>query len=378
LGKYFGEGHTGEQLDSVIGLQRNTWRYYDSGTGRWISQDPMGLAAGPNLYYYAKNDPTNAIDPTGLLECDDRSFWGTKGLQDISTNIENYVNSVIADARKKYPPGTPDAAQLITRYVYDKLGTNRPGSGVGPKNNVSEITEIEYWLKTNLKQGTQQYQFDFKYSRYGRSSVNVLSGLPALWTDEFAQHMIAPTINVQGILMGTDKWGHFFQQGYWIYDLGLNDTGALSLSMWLEGDKDCYKKPWYPNVREKVGDVLGGPREMDLQWSAILKEKYGASMFFGIFGAASTGVISYADIQANYNGASFYRALAKDPYGYTFNIKNDIPRAILAQWNEQTNKNRFVPGITVDDTVFPPAPAVITGRPPEPRVGRPGESLTGQ
>ena len=29
-----------------------------------------------------------------------------------------------------------------------------------------------------------------------------------------------------GILMGTDKWEHFFQQGYWLWDLAYGDAMA--------------------------------------------------------------------------------------------------------------------------------------------------------
>ena len=34
---------------------------------RFISEDPAGFAGGPNFYDYAKNRPTNLIDPTGLF-----------------------------------------------------------------------------------------------------------------------------------------------------------------------------------------------------------------------------------------------------------------------------------------------------------------------
>src|SRR6266849_1881547 len=60
--------YTGRQLDAETNLQYNRARYYDSNHGRWISQDPLGFAAGDaNLYRYAGNDATNATDPTGLL-----------------------------------------------------------------------------------------------------------------------------------------------------------------------------------------------------------------------------------------------------------------------------------------------------------------------
>ncbi|MBU0708026.1 hypothetical protein KKG41_06675 [Patescibacteria group bacterium] len=34
--------------------------------GRWLSQDPLGMVNGPNMYAYCKNNPTNLIDPWGL------------------------------------------------------------------------------------------------------------------------------------------------------------------------------------------------------------------------------------------------------------------------------------------------------------------------
>jgi hypothetical protein len=41
-------------------------RYYDSESQRFLSEDPLGLAAGdPNLYGYTKNNPINFRDPTG-------------------------------------------------------------------------------------------------------------------------------------------------------------------------------------------------------------------------------------------------------------------------------------------------------------------------
>ncbi|MEX2281155.1 MAG: RHS repeat-associated core domain-containing protein [Gemmatimonadota bacterium] len=43
-------------------------RYYDFRTRRFISEDPIGLAGGINLYTYADNDPVNGSDPTGLQD----------------------------------------------------------------------------------------------------------------------------------------------------------------------------------------------------------------------------------------------------------------------------------------------------------------------
>ena len=68
LGRYT---WTGRELDSVTGLQYNRARWYDPQLGRWISQDPMGFAAGDsNLYRYVNNKPVMSTDPSGMQEAD--------------------------------------------------------------------------------------------------------------------------------------------------------------------------------------------------------------------------------------------------------------------------------------------------------------------
>jgi RHS repeat-associated protein len=56
----------GAQYDTVTGLYYMRARYYDPTVGRFISEDPAGLAAGINPYSYADGDPVNGSDPTGL------------------------------------------------------------------------------------------------------------------------------------------------------------------------------------------------------------------------------------------------------------------------------------------------------------------------
>jgi RHS repeat-associated protein len=61
-------GYTGRPFDAATGLQNNLNRWYDPNVGRWISEDPVGFAAGDaNLYRYVGNSPTNFIDPSGLF-----------------------------------------------------------------------------------------------------------------------------------------------------------------------------------------------------------------------------------------------------------------------------------------------------------------------
>ncbi|MEV2226265.1 putative T7SS-secreted protein [Nocardia vinacea] len=56
----------GQQYDSETGLHYNLNRFYDPGTGRYLTQDPLGLAPASNPGIYPHN-PTTWIDPLGLI-----------------------------------------------------------------------------------------------------------------------------------------------------------------------------------------------------------------------------------------------------------------------------------------------------------------------
>ena len=43
-------------------------RYYDPQEGRFLSEDPIRFAIGPNFYTYVANDPAGQIDPSGLQQ----------------------------------------------------------------------------------------------------------------------------------------------------------------------------------------------------------------------------------------------------------------------------------------------------------------------
>ena len=55
----------GQYYDEETGLHYNLFRYYAPECGRFVSQDPIGLAGGINLYQYGPN-PLSYIDPLGL------------------------------------------------------------------------------------------------------------------------------------------------------------------------------------------------------------------------------------------------------------------------------------------------------------------------
>jgi RHS repeat-associated protein len=58
-------GFTGREADGT-GLYYYRARYYDSRQGRFLTEDPIGIKGGINVYQYALNDPVNLFDSLGL------------------------------------------------------------------------------------------------------------------------------------------------------------------------------------------------------------------------------------------------------------------------------------------------------------------------
>ena len=103
--------YPGQYADDSTGLHYNTFRYYDPDVGRFISQDPIGLRGGENLYAYAPN-PTGWTDP-----------WGWAGNPANATHItyEGVKNGkpYVGYASK---PGLGHSAEDVLKYRYPSTG----------------------------------------------------------------------------------------------------------------------------------------------------------------------------------------------------------------------------------------------------------------
>lgn len=58
-------GYTGHRTHTDSGLALTLYRGYDAGVGRWVSEDPLGVADGPNRLAYVRNAPITLVDPDG-------------------------------------------------------------------------------------------------------------------------------------------------------------------------------------------------------------------------------------------------------------------------------------------------------------------------
>ena len=59
--------YTARESDTETGLYYYRARYYEPGTGRFTSEDPIRFSAGLNFYTYVRNRSASYVDPSGLL-----------------------------------------------------------------------------------------------------------------------------------------------------------------------------------------------------------------------------------------------------------------------------------------------------------------------
>lgn len=163
--------------------------------------------------------------------------------------------------------------------------------------------KIEVWaLNTELVDrvpATPEEEFEFRerYLYSGTPKIDIVRWMPP-----------SPTILVNGIRIGTDKLSHFFSEGifyHWLYHRALGDG--------LD-----------PEAAERRATRVG-----------ILTER----TFLGL---SSSGVLSRADLEANYEGMRFYIDLCdgddpnleKTPDGWILKRPFDLRDYVTPEWDE--------------------------------------------
>ena len=99
---------TGRELDPETGLYFYRARYYDPNSGRFISEDPIGISGGDfNFYKYSVNNPANRIDPFGLQDfgyADDyvSILYDSPAALELNRDAENYGRAVQKGLKNLY------------------------------------------------------------------------------------------------------------------------------------------------------------------------------------------------------------------------------------------------------------------------------------
>ncbi|MFG6207929.1 RHS repeat-associated core domain-containing protein [Pseudomonas retamae] len=101
----------GQYFDAETGLHYNRHRYYNPGTGRFLTPDPIRLAGGLNNYQYVPN-PTGWVDPLGLM-------CGKGDCPDVSPPLtQSQIDEIIATPKGMRPdPSSYLSADYISNHL---------------------------------------------------------------------------------------------------------------------------------------------------------------------------------------------------------------------------------------------------------------------
>ncbi|RZI59902.1 MAG: hypothetical protein EOP14_03335, partial [Pseudomonas sp.] len=122
----------GQYFDDETHLHYNTFRYYDPAVGRFITQDPIGLLGGFNLYQYGPNT-TGWIDPFGLCKS---SVSGDKGRAKAVHDLEQNGYKVVAEEVTMKVNGSRVRADIVAKDAHENVHVFevKHGSGGLTKN----------------------------------------------------------------------------------------------------------------------------------------------------------------------------------------------------------------------------------------------------
>jgi hypothetical protein len=199
-------------------------------------------------------------------------------LTDSKSDVNTVINVALSKARSN--AGSPPNADKVIDGLFDILAKN---TSVGR-------SAIEDWA-ANLPAA--------KVKLPPQSSTKYKGVTYGIWSNPIFP-ILNPSMKVNGICIGSDKLGHFLQQGHEYYDAVRRQGAGVATAVELLGER-----------------TEGGG-----------------------YGLSTTGVYSRADLAANRQGLQLYDDLAANP-ALTF----DISKYISSQWNEESNPSYYENGV---------------------------------
>ena len=154
-----------KRTDSESGCVYFGRRYYDPTVGRWLTQDPLGVKAGPNLYAYVLNCPITSFDLYGLID-ESRSHvfhrdFNSSGQSYADAQHERFINAYnpFVSSSSGYSSDVPYRSHSSDHNHRQSERVCEPGAA--PKANKSSklYNKIIGGANGVLNHGTSSYEF---------------------------------------------------------------------------------------------------------------------------------------------------------------------------------------------------------------------------
>lgn len=204
------------------------------------------------------------------------------------------------------------ALELVNRGDWEHVSCEDVSHRVYQRFRIAGLHKIELWAENTPR--IDRSPLHEEYGHFLRKSSVYRNSRFWDWGLTFG---VRPTFNVDGVHMGADKLSHFFQTG-WKYHRRFRAFLAAGI-------------PEH-EARERV-------------------VRYGVGTEYGSLGLGATGVFSFGDLEANYQGFRFYRSLCepenprlvKTSEGWRLQRPFDWREYLSARLDESCNNSAFTP-----------------------------------
>ncbi|MBX3172486.1 MAG: RHS repeat-associated core domain-containing protein, partial [Candidatus Eremiobacteraeota bacterium] len=120
------------QRNEGDGIYYARQRWYDANIGRWLSQDPIGLTGGLNLFGYTGQNPVIGVDPSGLdwVLYTTESHWGEHftNVWDFYATLKSRVDHGAKVSKIDFDKGHGNCGmQGITEGITQRSRSSPPG-----------------------------------------------------------------------------------------------------------------------------------------------------------------------------------------------------------------------------------------------------------